>query len=951
MSDHQWARVEDIFHQAVELAPESRAVFLDQACGGNESLRREVESLLDHESENGSTFAHPAADQPPQTIAHYRILSKLGQGGMGAVYRATDTKLGREVAIKVLPAFFAEDPDRLARFTREAKVLASLNHPNIAQIYGIEESNGVRALVMELVPGKTLGALVKPGPLPIETALNYAKQIADALEAAHEKGITHRDLKPANIMVTPEGVVKVLDFGLAAVSQVSTPADGNPSNSPTLTIRATQAGTIMGTAAYMSPEQASGKPVDKRADIWSFGVVLFEMLTGRRLFGGETISHTLADVLRGPIDFNALPPGTPAKIRELLKRCLERNVKNRLRDIGDGRIAIEEVLSGVPQDAVSVAVPPRRILLLGTVAVVALLIAGVLAFAYFTRKTPEAAAARFSFAPQFQATALDVAVSPDGKRIAFAHSNDRSSIWLRSVDSFAAEELPGTDQAVRPFWSPDGLSLGFFSSNRLRTMQVGNRQSPVQTLTSAYELSGGAWSPEGILYSPQATGMGLYRIPANGGASVPVTRLNAERNELSHRYPQFLPDGRHFIYWVWSTSDEYTGIYAGSLDPKEKLPKGPLVRTWREARYAEPGYLLFLQGSRFVAQRFDAAHMRPTGVPLSLPELVGISEGNTGRAMFSVSPGGVLVYQEAVQLPGARIVWRDRLGKQTRSIEAPQGSRSSWVSLAPDEKRVVVAGEDENALEDLWVVDLDRAASLRLTAIHGSNQYPVWSPDGRRIAFRSNRTGAYDLYAKLADGIGEGEELLVKSPNTKYAGSWSLDGRFMVYGEEDPKTGYDIWVLPLEGDRKPFPFLKTEFNESNGTLSPVLDSQGHQWMAYTSNETGRDEIYLRPFLPGSPAGPAGSKVRVSTGGGFHPQWRKDSRELFYVTADKMWAVDVKLGGTPEIGTPQVLFAHSWSNSSYAAFADGHRFLFLEPAGESPIPKINVVLNWTAELKQ
>jgi len=571
MSDNQWARVEDIFHRAVELAPQARSAFLDQACGADPSLRQEVESLLSHESENGSTFAHPAEEGPPQSIAHYRVTSKLGQGGMGAVYRAMDTKLGREVAIKVLPRFFAEDPDRLARFRREANVLASLNHPNIAQIYGIEESNGIRALVMELVPGKTLAAHVKPGPLPLETALNYAKQIADALEAAHEKGFTHRDLKPGNIMVALAGGIKVLDFGLVAVSQASTPGDGNPSNSPTLTMHATQAGTIMGTAAYMSPEQASGKVVDKRSDIWSFGVVLFEMLTGRRLFGGETISHTLADVLRGPIDFSTLPSGTPAKIRELLKRCLERNVKNRLRDIGEARIAIEEALSGAPRDAVPVAVPRRRNLLLGAVAVIAILIAGVFAFAYFTRKAPDVAAARFSFAPPFPATALDVAVSPDGRRIAFANEFGASGLWVRSIDSLTAVKL--ADSAIRPFWSPDGRFLGFFT-NALRKVEANNRESSVQTITSStFGFNGGAWGPEGILYSPEATGAGLYRIQANGGASVPATRLNSGRNEISHRLPQFLPDGRHFLYWVWSTQEENTGIYIGSLDPKEKLPE------------------------------------------------------------------------------------------------------------------------------------------------------------------------------------------------------------------------------------------------------------------------------------------------------------------------------------------------------------------------------------------
>jgi Tol biopolymer transport system component len=417
-----------------------------------------------------------------------------------------------------------------------------------------------------------------------------------------------------------------------------------------------------------------------------------------------------------------------------------------------------------------------------------------------------------------------VAVTPDGRRIAFSRANGGSALWLRSVDSLNAEQLPGTEHAIRPFWSPDGRSLGFFSDG-LKTVEVSNRESPVQTLTSAaVSLSGGAWGPEGILYSPEATGTGLYLISANGGAPVPVTWLNSGRNEIAHRFPQFLPDGRHFIFWVWSALEENTGIYLGSLDHKEKLPEGPLVRTGREAQYAAPGYLLFLQGSRLVARQFDMARLRVKGEPLSLPEHVGLEWGYTGQAMFSVSQGGVLAYQEFVPPGGPRIVWRDRAGKELRSIEAPQESGRHSVSLAPDEKHIVVTGEDENTLEDLWVVDLERATSLRLTAIHGSNIEAVWSPDGRRIAFSSNRSGVYDLYVEKTNDSSE-EELLVKSPHRKEPKSWSPDGRFLVYNQLDPKASNDIWVLPLEGDRKPFSFLTTEFDAGGGRLSPVPDSQ------------------------------------------------------------------------------------------------------------------------------
>jgi Tol biopolymer transport system component/predicted Ser/Thr protein kinase len=846
---------------------------------------------------------------------------------MGEVYRAHDTRLGRDVAIKVSKEPFSE------RFEREAHAVAALNHPHICQLYDV----GPNYLVMEFVEGEPL-----KGPLPLDKAVEYAAQVLGALDAAHQKGITHRDLKPANILVTRQGI-KLLDFGLAKQASVK---------ETDATRALTDQGQIVGTLQYMSPEQLQGKEIDTRSDLFSFGCVLYELLTGKRAFDGSNKASVIAAILeREPAPLEVARP-----LDRIVRRSLAKEPDQRFQTARDLKAALAWALEQPSTPTLLVNGRSKRVWIAAT-AIVSL-IAGVFAFAYFTRKTPDAAATRFSFAPPFKANVLDVAVSPDGRRIAFAAADGGSALWLRSVDSFNAEQLPGTDGAMRPFWSPDGRSLGFFSGFRLKRVEANNRQSPVQTLTSAAFPFGGAWSPEGLLYSPEATGTGLYRISADGGAPVPVTRLNSARQEIAHRYPQFLPDGHHFIFWVWSALEENTGIYAGSLDPKEKLPEGPLVPTWREARYVELGYLLFLQGSRLVAQKFDTARLRVTGEPLSLPELVGLSLVVTGRAMFSVSSAGVLAYQEAVPPSGSRIVWRDRAGKQLRSIEAPQGSLGNFFSLAPDEMRIAIAGEDENTLEDLWVVDLERATSLRLTAIHGSNHEPVWSPDGRRVAFSSNRNGVYDLYRKQANGIGE-EELLLRSLHRKTATSWSPDGRFLVYMEIDPRTGFDILVLPFEGDRKPFPFLQTEFSELWGRLSPVPDNQGHLWMAYSSNETGRAEIYLRPFLPGTPDGPAGSKVLISTGGGFYPQWRKDGRELFYAADNKLMAVDVKLGGTAEIGPPKALFeANSvgsgfglFGASDYAPFADGRRFLFVEPAGEPPAPKINVVLNWAAELKR
>jgi Tol biopolymer transport system component len=711
-------------------------------------------------------------------------------------------------------------------------------------------------------------------------------------------------------------------------------------------------GTILGTLEYMAPEQLEGKETDARTDIFAFGGVLYEMATGHKAFDGKSAPSVMAAILeRDPAPISTLQPLTPYGFEHVVKTCLAKDPDARWQGAADLARELRWIADSDRHTPGPTPVGHSRGKWAWIAATaIASLLAGVFALAYFTRKTPDAAAVRFSFAPPFKANALDVAVSHDGRRIAFADAGRGSDLWLRSVESLTAEKLPGTEGAWRPLWSPDGRSLGFFNGG-LRTVDVGSRQSPVQAVASVNSEFGFAWSPEGIfLYTPEGTGTGLYRVAASGGAAAPATRLNSARHEITHRYPQFLPDGRHFIYWVWSASEENTGIYAGSLDPKEKLPEGPLVRTWREARYAEPGYLLFLQESTLVAQRFDTTRLRLTGEPRSLPELVGLDWGYTGRAMFSVSRGGVLAYQEAEPLPGARIVWRDRAGRQLRSTEAPQGTKSR-LSLAPDEKHVVVTNHDENTLEDLWVVDLERATSMRLTATHASSVDGVWAPAGRRVAFRSNRGGVYDLYAKDTGGVGE-EELLVTSPHFKIPTGWSPDGRFLIYLEVDPKTGTDIWVLPLEGDRKPFPFLKTEFNESEGRLSPVPDSQGHLWMAYASDETGQLEIYLRQFLPGAPGGPAGVRVRVSNKGGDYPEWRKDGRELFYIRDNKLMAVDVKLGASVEVGTQKALFDFpAGAEMVYIPFADGRRFLLTEPVGEPPAPKINVVLNWTAELKR
>jgi Tol biopolymer transport system component len=776
--------------------------------------------------------------------------------------------------------------------------------------------------------------------VPLDEALKIARQIADALEAAHEKGIVHRDLKPGNIILRPDGTVKVLDFGLARVTD-SAGSGELFEHSQSLTVDpVSRVGMVVGTAAYMPPEQARGKLVDKRADIWAFGVILYEMLTGERPFAGETVSDTLIEVATKEPDWELVPAPT----RRLLRRCLEKDPKQRLRDIGDAWFWLEDA---PPAEAVTSGKNAGRWRLPVTIAAIASLIATAFAVGHYTRRIPDAPVIRFSLAPPFKTASLNVASSPDGAHMAFTGIYGDMGLWLSSIDSTTIEKLPVGEEAVSTFWSPDGRSLGFISPDgQIRRLNLGSVQTPPQTVTSpANPFAGAAWSPLGvILFQPEQTGSGLSRVPASGGTLAPATRLNSARKEIVHRYPQFLPGGRHFIYWVWSALEENTGEYIGSLDPAEKLPEGPLVRTWREAHYADPGYLLYLEGTTLMARPFDPARLRFTGEPRALPERIGKHWGTTGHAMFSTSATGTLVYQDALPQPVSRIVFTGRAGNLLRTMEAPSGSQ--WPSLDPQGRRVAIQGEDKNTVEEIWTIDLERGFSSRLTGAYGSNQRPVWSPDGQRIAFMSNRAGAYDLYAKNADGTGD-EELLVKSPYTKSPVSWSMDGRFLVYDEIGADTKSEIWVLPMEGDRKPIPYLKTGFDEVSGGLSPVPDSQGRLWMAYTSDETGSQEVYLRPFLPSSPGGPAGAKVRISAAGGSWPVWRMDGRELFYQGSGTQMAVDVKLGKTPEIGVPHVLFGGG--DASDAISGDGQRFLSIRRAGEPPAARINVVLNWPAEL--
>ena len=891
-------------------------------------------------------------------LGPYEITAQIGAGGMGEVYRARDPKLGRDVALKVLPEAFARDAERMARFQREAKVLASLNHPNIASIYGLEDSGAMHALVMELVEGPTLAERIRSGAVSIDEVLRIAKQITEALEYAHERGIVHRDLKPANVKLTTDGAVKILDFGLAkAVAGDASSLD--MANSPTISRMATQEGVLLGTAAYMSPEQAKGRPVDRRADIWAFGVVLYEMLTGRRLFEGETVSDTLAAVLRSEPDWSQLPAATPIRFRVLLQRCLQKDAKQRLRDIGDARISIDEVLAGAPEPssvaATSVSARFWRRALPWAVAGV---LAAAFAFVHF-REKPAAPAepVRFQVPLPDKTTAASTgafALSPDGHQLAFAAagSDGVSRLWIRSLDSLEARPLPGSESPRFPpfFWSPDSRFIAFDAGGKLKKIDISG--GPAQTLCDVTGLAvGGSWNREGVIIFGQLVPGVIMRVSANGGSASPLTTLDLSRKEIQHTFPSFLPDGRHFIYVRRSDTPENSGVYVGSLDAKpEEQDSKRLLATAYGAAYVPPsdaasGQLLFFRDGTLMTQPFDASRLELLGEPVTVAEHVGsfLSFG-----FFSVSTSGVLVYRTGGGAGALQPTWFDRQGKVLGTAGEP-GNYLALV-LSPDGARAVVRRLDP--ILALYLLDFSRGTSTRFTFGSSLDQVPTWSPDGSRIVFASDRSGVFDLYQKPASGA-QDEELLLKSSENKYPTNWSRDGRFLLYTASAPKTTKgDLWVLPLEGDKKPFPFLRTEFNSGDGQFSP-----DGRWVAYVSDESGRNEIYVRTFSPDSTAAAsaAGGKWLISTGGGEGPRWRGDGKELYYLTPDGLMAVEIAADPVFQAGVPKVLFqapaqgiatSYQWSVTS-----DGKRFLFVASAAQSRQAAFTLVLNWQAALKK
>ena len=853
---------------------------------------------------------------------------------MGEVYQASDSKLGRSVAIKFLPEAFTHDADRAARFEREARVLASLNHPNIATIYGVEESGGRKFLVMELVPGETLAQKIKRGAIALDESLGIATQITEALEAAHEKGVIHRDLKPANIKVTPEGKVKVLDFGLAKAVE-SAPSTVSLSDSPTLSMAATKAGIVLGTASYMSPEQAKGRAVDRRTDIFGFGCILYEMLTGRMAFHGDDVPDTLSRILQRDPDWTQLPADVPASIQKLIRICLEKDVRKRRQTAADIRVDIEQAdKRGEP------VATPRRGKVAWAAAAAALLLAAFLAMpaTRHLRETP-ASEMRVDIVTPATDAALDFALSPDGRSIAFVASGDGAQrLWLRSLDKSEARVLAGTDGAATPFWSPDSHSIGFFGSGKLYRIDVAG--GPPQPLTNVGSEKGGTWNAEGtIIYSPTAAGSPLLQIKASSsGEPVAVTNLDPSR-QTGHRYPQFLPDGRHFLFFAQGPS-EAPGIYLGSLDGGE--PKR-LVASDSSGSWLPPDMIVYVRQNALLAQRLDLKREELTGETITLTDTVAAVNGQGG---FSVSRDGRIAYRVSSNFE-RKLTWFDRSGKPAGTASEAT-ARLTYPELTRDGRRVAIQFSSQNNVNvDIWLMELGRSGMTRFTFDPSLDTTPVWSPDGTQIAFSSSRKGNGNLYVGTASRAGAGE-LLFESKSIKYTRDWSADGHFLLYSTDESKTGRDLFALPVNGstEREPIPIATTPFEESNGQFSP-----NGRWVAYETNESGRFEIVVQPFP--KPTG----KWQVSANGGIQPRWRADGTELYFIAADgKLMAAPVSTSGaTFGWDAPVALFAAHTApgagadKQQYAVSLDG-RFLINQPVEGGLTSPITLILNWKPPTK-
>ncbi len=880
---------------------------------------------------------------PGTNLGPYIVIEQIGAGGMGEVYRARDSRLKRNVALKLLPKGFAEDSQRMARFEREAQLLAALNHPNIASIYGVEESNGIRALVMELVEGPSLAEVTGRGPLSIDETLPIARQIAEAIEYAHERGIVHRDLKPANVKLTPDGAVKVLDFGLAkAVADGSAAAD--PSTSPTSSHLASREGLILGTAAYMSPEQAKGKTVDRRTDVWAFGCVLFEVLAGRKAFEGETVSETLAAVLRGEPDWAGLPKTTPAEIRTLLERCLRKDIRARLQSIGDARIALEEYPDkrdaggSVPSD--STASRPR-LKLIASWTIPGLILGMLITWMWTSLHAPHtepAAVERLMIDGVSSNLSSPAALSPDGRLIAFAkgESTTRTSgIYVRRMDSFESRLLPGTESGRSPFFSPDGTWIAYAGDRGLMKVPVGG--GAPQLICPASSDAEGAWGPDGTIVLAYGvwegkTWKGLLRVSSAGGEPRVVTTPDPDRSERVHSLPSFLPDG-HTVLFTVRTDNDYR-IDAISLRTGEG---STILQSASAARYSPTGHLLYQAqpAPDLAAVSFDPDHLKVRGAPVVL--LSGVESGTfEGRMTYDLAGNGTLIYTlGAATYQSRRVVWVDRRGVVTPLLK----ETGTWAQprISPDGQHLLLREIKTDC--DLWSYDLKRQVLTRLT-FDSDNHDPVWMPDGGHVSYVIPAGSPLGVVEKPVDGSGPPTLLFPNSRDFRPM-SWSADGRLLALMKHE-RNADEVWVFAKDDREGPKPFIQGRFNAANPQFSP-----DGRYLAYSSDESGRVEIYLRPY-----PGPGGI-MQISNEGGDCPVWSRDGRELLYMSQERLMAVTVRTRPVLSVSAPAVLFRGTFSDdigSEYDIASDGKRFVMIRPPESVPSPQVFVILNYFSELK-
>jgi Tol biopolymer transport system component len=877
-------------------------------------------------------------------LGPYEIQAPLGAGGMGEVYKARDTRLDRTVAIKILPDALAGDAQFRGRFEREARTISQLDHPHICALYDVGEEKGVSFLVMQYLEGETLAArLQRSGALAIGEALKIAIEIAGALDKAHRVGVVHRDLKPGNVMLTKSGA-KLLDFGLAKSNAVGR---GSMSVMPTTPVSITAQGTILGTFQYMAPEQVEGGEADARTDLFAFGAVLYEIVTGRPAFQGKTQASLIGSIMRDDptlaTDFGAsLPPA----LGRVIRACLAKNPDDRIQTVLDVGLQLQWILEGgsqvgVPAPVIVAAPAPTRrsrAWLPWSLAALATMAAAALAAVILTREPEPRRIMRFEVAnPEGVFNIGAPRLSPDGRYLAFNATDlaGNARIWVRQLNSLMPQPLAGTEGAARPFWSPDSRFLGFMADGKLKKIEVTG--GPAQKICDAPSGADGSWSPEGVILYDGRGSDPIYRVPAAGGTPVIAVKADPSRNESQVGWPEFLADGKHFMYLAMNAKIEDSNYRIGLLDSTETQS---LASAQTQLAYAPPDRLLFVRDQTLVTQAFDPRAMKTVGDPTPLAERIGTD--SVGLATFSISREGTLAYRTGD--PGSRLVFVDRAGRDLETL----GDSGEYANplLSRDGNRLAFDLADKSSRKtDIWIRDLARSVNSRLTLGQGDNRVPLWSPDGATIVFTSTRSGAGDLYSKQVSGQGD-DTLLIKDDAFKFPTDWSRDGRYISYTRIDGKTGQDVWVLPTSGDRTPIAVATGGFSETNGMFSP-----DGRFIAYRSDESGRSEIYVQSFPK------ATGKWQISTSGGSDPIWRSDGKEMFYRSSDqRLMAVDIKLSETVQAGVPRSLFPARVNvvgnvRNRYTVAADGQRMLFVAPLGRDAIAPTTVVLNWDAELKQ